>query len=108
MPFYGKPTEFEEICSSLLVTKHPGVVSLQMQPAPVLLSSPSLGFPGVSMSRIVIFFVEHPMVQVPKDFFGYSYAEVICPSSNHWVELPESRLYLVALSLFPQSLEFRS
>lgn len=97
MPFDGKPTEFEEIRSSLLVAKHPEVASLQVQPAPILLFSPSHGFPVVSMSRIAVFLVGHPMVQVIKEFFGYSHAEVICPSSNHWVELLESRLYIVAL-----------
>ena len=108
MSFYREPTEFEEIRSCLFVAKHPGVISFQMQSAPIAFMPPVLSFLGVYAPDVAIFFVEHPAVQAVKDFFGYSRAKVVRPSPNDWVELSQDGLDVCSVGFCPQNFELRS
>src|SRR5258708_18806786 len=108
MSFNRKPTEFEQMRSRLFVTKHPGIVSFEMQSAPISLMSPVFGFLGVRTPGVAIFFVEHPAIQAAKDFFGYSRAKVVRPSPYDRVEFPQNGLDIHPVGFFPQDFELLS
>lgn len=108
MSLNREPTEFEEIGSCLFVTKHPRVLSFWMQLAPIALMPPRLGFSGMCAPGVVVLLLIHPSVQAAEDFFGYSNAEVVRPSSDHWIQLPQNGLYIHPLGFFPEQFQFRS
>src|SRR5258707_14912931 len=108
MSFNGEPTEFEQIRPGLLVAKPPGIVSFEMQSAPVVLMPPVFGFLGVCTPGVPIFFVEHPAIQAAKDFFGYSRAKVVRPSPDDRVELSQNGLDVRSMDFFPQDVEYHS
>jgi hypothetical protein len=108
MPLNGEPTEFEKIGPGLFVPKHPGIVSFQMQSAPVALVSPVFVFLRVGTPGIPIFFVEQPAIQAAKDFFGYSRAKVVRPSPYDRVEFPQNGLDVHPVGFFPQDFELGS
>ncbi len=108
MSFDREPTEFEQIRPGLFVTKHPGIVSFQMQSAPVALMPPVPGFHGVCAPGVPIFFVEHPAVQAVKDFFGDSRAKVVRPSPYNRVKFPQDGLDIRSVGFFPQDFQLRS
>src|SRR5690348_16903131 len=108
MSLDGEPTQFEQIRPCLFVAKHPGIISLQVEPSPVALMPPVFVLLRVSAPGVSIFFVEHPAIQAAEDFFGYSGAKVVGPSPDHWVELSQDGLDVHPVGFFPQDFELRS
>src|SRR5216684_5165594 len=102
MPFNGEPAKFEQIGSCLFVAKHPGVRSVQMEPAPISLVSPVFGFLGMLTPSVSVCFVEHPSIQAAEDFFGNRRAEVIGPASDDRIEPSYDCLSIGSLYLSPK------
>src|SRR5258708_40054538 len=105
MPFNREPAKLEQVAPRLFVTKHPGVHTIKMKPAPVFAVPPVFWLLGVHASGVAVCFVEHPAIQLAKDFLGHSRAKVVRPSPNDRVEFREDRLNIASLSFVPLVLE---
>ena len=75
--------------TGVLVAKHPMVLSLKVQPTPVVALLPLLGFAWVGSLDMFHFLVKHPIVQFVKGFFGGSCSVVVRPSANNGVQFPQ-------------------
>ena len=65
------------------------VLSLKVQPAPLVALLPLLGFAWVGSLDMLYFFVKHPIVQFVKGFFGGSCSVVVRPSAKNGVQFPQ-------------------
>ncbi len=86
VPFDREPTQLEPVFSGLFVAKCPGVQPVHSQSSPGCLFEPVHGFGGVSLLGVAQRFVEHPLIQLAKDFFRHSDAQGVCPPSDDRVE----------------------
>ena len=102
----GNQLAFEQIGSCLFVAKHPGVRSVQMEPAPISLVPPVFRFLGVLTPRVTVCFVEHPSIQAAEDFFGNRRAQVVGPASDDRIEPSYDCLGIDSLYLLPKPFEF--
>src|SRR5205823_11624255 len=96
MPVDPEPAEFEEVVAGALVAKHPGVVALWIQLAPVPLQAPGLGLMGMRVLQIAYGAVVHPAIQLVKDGRGDRRPEVVGPTPDQRVETPENRRDVLA------------
>jgi hypothetical protein len=80
------PSELKQVTSCLLVAKHPVVVPLAVQFAPVLVLSPVPGFVIMGVARIPAFFQEHPGIKRVKGVAGNGIPVVVCPSPDDGVQ----------------------
>ncbi len=101
MPFNGKPGILEEMVTCVFVTKHPMVLSLQIEPSPIFALLPSLGFTWMGSLDMPYFFVKHPIVKLIKSFFGGPRAVIVRPAANDGVEFPQDFLHLPSPYRFP-------
>ena len=76
----------------LLVAKHPMVLSLKIEPAPLFALLPVLGFVRVGSLDMSHFFVKHPIVKLVKGLFGSSCSVIVRPTANDGIEFPQDFL----------------
>src|SRR5438128_1949914 len=89
VPFNGKPCILEEVVTCLLVAKHPMVLSLKVEPAPIFALLPLLGCGWVGSLDLPHFFVKHPIVKLVKGLFGSSWSVIVRPTANNGVQFPQ-------------------
>src|SRR6266446_4971546 len=101
MPLDGKPSVLEQVLTCLLVTKHPVILPVQVELAPIFALLPFLGFMRVGSLDMPYFFVKHPVVKLVERFFGRSCAVVVGPAANDGVEFPQDFPNLPSPDRFP-------
>ncbi len=89
MSLNGKPPVFEQVLTGLLVTKHPVVLPVQIQPSPIFALLPFLGFMWVGSLDMSYLFVKHPIVKLVKRLFGSSCSMIVRPTANDGIEFPQ-------------------
>ena len=68
------------------------VLSLKIQPAPIVALLPFLGFAWVGSFDMLYLLVKHPIVQFVKGFFGGSCSIIVRPAAKNGVEFPQDFL----------------
>lgn len=84
-----EPAELDEIGPAALVTKHPLVLPLFVQLAPVLGFAPGPGFLRMSMLGIAVFPLEHPLFQHLEGTAGNPCSEVVGPAPDEGIAPPD-------------------
>src|SRR5690349_13200850 len=77
------------------------VLSLKVEPSPIVALLPLLGFAGMSSLDVSHFFVKHPIVKLVKGFFGGSCSIIVRPPADNGVEFPQDFLELPSSYCFP-------
>src|SRR5690349_19662244 len=96
-----EPPELEEVGPRVLVTKHPTVIPLSVQPAPVAVLAPLPGLVGMHALRVACGTALHPVIH-PRERFGcHDRAVVIGPATDNRVEPPENGADVVAAESGP-------
>ena len=84
--FNREPAKLQQIPARVFVTKHPGVIPLVIQLAPVATLEPRPGLIWMGAFRISHRALEHPVVEFAKRLGGNHPAIVIRPTPNNGIE----------------------
>jgi len=106
MSLDAKPPKLEQEMAGLFVAKHPVVLPVRVQSAPVSLCPPGRGFVWVPGSGEPLFPEEHPGIECMEDPTGCCGAMVTRPSPHDGVEDADDRVDVAAAQSPPFGSQF--